>query len=83
VETSPLRLRIAFKWAMEKMDTFGFPSAVKNIRSISSGSPSSQAEKPGADDLTGSISCLICIRVSGPRRYDIAHRVWKMTGASS
>src|SRR5687767_5088621 len=33
--------------------------------------------------LIGSIKDLICVRVSGPRRYDIAQRVSKTSGASS
>ena len=46
-ETKNIR-SVSLKWAMEKMDTRGFPSAVKNIVSMSSGSPSSHAENPGA-----------------------------------
>src|SRR3989304_1045873 len=46
-ETKNIR-SASFKWAIEKMETLGFPAAVKNIRSMESGSLSSQAENPGA-----------------------------------
>ena len=46
-------------------------------QSPASGSLSGAVDADGYFDRTGSISVLIWFRVSGPRRYDIAHRVSK------